>query len=761
MQITKPRATQGKTRLWARCLVSILATLAGLAALAALVTTPAMGGDRTDGSGKIQISTLSNRPDKLSGDDVLVAVEVPQAAELRDVTVKLNGSDVTVAFAPEPGTHRLLGLVKGLRLGKNELTASARRVGSARQQLVNHPITGPVFSGPQQKPFYCQTHEFRVYPGGPFLTPSQIAPPCEVPTRIDYLYRTAAGAFAALNQNNPLPADLGYTTTTTGATVPYIVRLETGTINRSVYQTAVLDDPRVAGPDLRTRTDPGWNGRLVHNFGGGCQPGWYVQGASALFNVPGAGDPHLFLSKGFAVSSASFTVLGNNCNFVLAAETMMMVKEHFIETYGVPLYTMGWGCSGGSILQNMIADAYPGLLDGIVPQCSFADITNIHGLDSRVLYNYYVNGGAGVKWTEDEIVKVSGFHNFAHIKDHGVGRASRYDPLRNRPGFPPDSSGIYPAAVPHDVRYDPVSNPRGVRATLWDSMANIFGRDARGFGRPALDNVGIQYGLAALNAGQISMAQFLDLNQKIGGMDSDGNFTTRRTVADPKGIKAAYETGFFNVGGRGLGSVAILDIDLIYRDQTLTGDPHLKFQHFATRERIRNTQGRDHNMVIWSGATTPQTWVQALLQMDAWLSNLAADKSSAPLAAKVVKSKPASLQDGCWNGATFIPEPQFQGGTGTSACNTLYPSWTFPRFVAGAPLAHDVVQCQRRPVNVRDYPVAPDAAEVTRLRSIFADGVCDYARRGINQPDLLDTWLVYTGDGKYHKDRHPREINAP
>ncbi|MGS0758067.1 DUF6351 family protein, partial [Roseateles sp. GG27B] len=128
----------------------------------------------------------------------------------------------------------------------------------------------------------------------------------------------------------------------------------------------------------------------------------------------------------------------------------------FIETQGVPLYTMGWGCSGGSILQNTIADAYPGLLDGIVPQCSFADITNIHALDARVLYNYHLNGVAGVPWTQQQIVKVSGFQNFAHLVDHGVGRASRYDPVRNRPGFPADiSSWIYPPEVPLATRYDP------------------------------------------------------------------------------------------------------------------------------------------------------------------------------------------------------------------------------------------------------------------------------------------------------------------
>ncbi len=719
-----------------------------LAVLSALLTTAAGAAGQVE---RLQISALSNRPDKLSGGDVLVSITVAQASSLGDVKVTLNGADVTASFAPQGDGHKLVGLVQGMKIGRNELRATAGRAAAARLSLVNHSVTGPIFSGPQQKPFYCQTHEFRVYPGGPFLTTTQIEPPCEVPTRIDYLYRTAAGAFAPLNPAGPLPADIQNTTTTTGATVPYIVRLETGTLNRSVYQTAVLDDPRVAGPDLKTRADPGWNGRLVHSFGGGCQPGWYVQGANSLFNVPGAGNPDLFLSKGFAVTSAAFTVLGNNCNFVLAAETMMMVKERFIETFGVPLYTMGWGCSGGSILQNMIADAYPGLLDGIVPQCSFADITNIHGLDSRLLYNYYLNGGAKVPWTEDEVVKVSGFHNFAHLKDHGVGRASRYDPLTTRPGFPAESSGVYTPNVPMQVRYDPVSNPRGVRATLWDSMANIFGRDEKGFGRTALDNVGIQYGLKALNEGQITKEQFLDLNEKVGGIDHDGNFIARRTVADSKGIKAAYESGFFNAGGRGLGSVAILDIDFIYRDKTLTGDPHLKFQHFATRDRMQKAQGQVDNMVIWSGAITPPTWTAALLQMDDWLTRLVADTSSAPLAKKVVSNKPATLQDGCWNGGAFTAEPQVQGGPGSSPCNTLYPSWTFPRFVAGSPLAHDVVQCTRRKVDARDYSVSFSAQEMDRLRKIFASGVCDYTRPGIVQPKLLDTWLVYVGEGKYRK----------
>jgi len=55
-------------------------------------------------------------------------------------------------------------------------------------------------------------------------------------------------------------------------------------------------------------------------------------------------------------------------------------------------------------------------------------------------------------------------------------------------------------------------------------MINVFGFDSHtGFARTVFDNVGVQYGLNALNRGQITPDEFLDLNEKIGGIDVDGN----------------------------------------------------------------------------------------------------------------------------------------------------------------------------------------------------------------------------------------------
>ena len=112
------------------------------------------------------------------------------------------------------------------------------------------------------------------------------------------------------------------TTTTDGKRVPYIVRVETGTIDRAIYQIAVLFDP--AADKAPTPFDPpqSWNRRLVYTYGGGCVGGWYIQGNS----VGNRGIlEDLMLRQGYALASSSLNVFGNNCSIELAAEATSMV----------------------------------------------------------------------------------------------------------------------------------------------------------------------------------------------------------------------------------------------------------------------------------------------------------------------------------------------------------------------------------------------------------------------------------------------------
>src|ERR1700730_5028472 len=62
---------------------------------------------------------------------------------------------------------------------------------------------------------------------------------------------------------------------------------------------------------------------------------------------------------------------------VVSAETMMMIKEHFIKQYGIPTFTIGSGGSGGSMQQHFIVQNYPGLLDAITPGVSFAHLVSL------------------------------------------------------------------------------------------------------------------------------------------------------------------------------------------------------------------------------------------------------------------------------------------------------------------------------------------------------------------------------------------------
>ncbi|HEY0806518.1 MAG TPA: DUF6351 family protein, partial [Pseudonocardiaceae bacterium] len=335
---------------WRRTLipVAILTAISGLL-VGPAAASPAPNEHRP---AQLAIATVSNpRPELVSGGQVLVRVTVPEDARPDRVRITENGHDVTSAFRAE-SNDTLLGLVTGLRAGTNRLTARAGWQ-DADLRVENHPITGPVFSGPQQLPFFCQTQAFGLAPA--------VQPLCSAPTMVGYQYKNTAGAFVPLADPTSRPADLA-TATVNGRAVPYIVRTETGTIDRAVYQIAALFDGTAPSPLVPDRN---WNGRLVYTFGGGCNAG-YHQGDST-----GGVLNDQFLAQGYAVASSTLNVLDNNCSTVISAEAAMMVKEHFIDTYGPVAHTIGWGGSGGAIQQYDIADSYPGIIDGLIPAASF------------------------------------------------------------------------------------------------------------------------------------------------------------------------------------------------------------------------------------------------------------------------------------------------------------------------------------------------------------------------------------------------------
>ena len=148
----------------------------------------------------------------------------------KKVKVTVGRRNVTNPFAIRKD-GQFEGLVTGLSLGSSVLQATLKSGWAARITLVNHPSGGPVFSGPQLQPWNCQAD----------ATDAQ----CNQPPTYTYLYKStnpAKSGFQSYDPNNP-PSDVAQTTTDQGVTVPFIVRIETGYMDRDQYQIATLYQP--------------------------------------------------------------------------------------------------------------------------------------------------------------------------------------------------------------------------------------------------------------------------------------------------------------------------------------------------------------------------------------------------------------------------------------------------------------------------------------------------------------------------------------
>jgi hypothetical protein len=710
-----------------------------LGAVAALGACSADGG-LASGS-ELRLESLSTRPWLVTGGDVLLAVEPGADVDAMGLEIVANGRDVTAAFRPGADGRRLLGLVEGLLDGANTIEARIPRGPSAALEVTSYPIQGPIISGPHQEPFLCQTEEFTLATGQPLGPP--LDEDCSVATRVDYVYLSeATGDFEPYAAG---ATDVARATTLDGETVPFIVRVQTGTVNRAIYQSALLHDPRDPDPDPWTRSR-GWNGKLVYTHGGGCRSGWYRQGGST-----GSVLQEGLLGMGFAVTSASFNVFGNNCNDLLASETHIMVKERFVESYGEPVYTIGTGGSGGSYQSHQTADNYPGVFDGIIVSSSFPDVTSatIFTLaDARLLHHYFTSVAPG-KFTQEQQRLVSGFGSWGSIANL-AGGAARIDPTYEE-GAPPEAQGAEVAGLDalEAMRYGP-SNPDGIRATVYDHTVNVYGVDeSTGFAARPLDNHGVQYGLAVLNSGGITKEQFLALNRGIGGFDADLDHVPERHRADPRAAKRALETGRILHGGLGLASTPVIDYRS-YTDDRPGGDIHMIVHQFTTRARLLAANGHADNHVMavggrW-GYTEDRPGLGVLfLQMDEWLTKLVGGDEHGPRAARVAQAKPADLVDHCWDPRGANPVRIIEALTyeGDGRCGDLYRAFPTPRQVAGAPLANDIVSCRLKPLDRGDYGVDFTPGEWAELQAIFPDGVCDWSRPDAHGGEHQGTWLSF------------------
>lgn len=702
-----------------------------------LVVTPATSG--------IHIETLSTKHWLITGGDVLVEVVVDAGLNSQQLNVSLNGVDVTAEFITL-SSLRLQALLTELPVGESVLVAEiADSDRSESLVLTNYPIIGPIISGPHERPFYCQTAEFELVTGA--ILGAEIDSDCSIQTRVDYVYWSGTDeAFKPfrLFLTDRLPDDMGEIVSKYGVNIPYIVRVETGTVNRAIYEIAMLHNPAESILDPWTRSNH-WNGKLVYTHGGGCRGGWYQQG-----NRTGGVMRQGLFEQGYAVVSSSLNVFGQNCNDLLASETHIMVKERFIEHYGVPTYTIATGASGGSYQSHQTADNYPGVFDGIIVASSFPDVTSatIFTLADSRLLNYYFTETNSESFTLEQQRAIAGFGSWASIPNLSRG-AARLDPVYYFDTPLEEQGGEVSIDALQSQRYTP-SIPNGVRATVYDHTVNVYGRlDGSPIARRPLDNVGVQYGLAALNDRVITPQQFIDLNRDIGGFDRDMNHVVERHRADPQASKLAIESGRILFGGAGLASTPVIDYRS-YNDHAENGDIHMIVHQFSTRQRMLNANGHADNHVmqvggLWGFTEDRPDLGDLFRAMDKWLAAIANDETDANVSEKVLNNKPATLVDTCWDnsGNERIKIEEEQTFIGDSQCNQLYPAYPTPRHVAGAPLANNIVSCQRRAINPADYGVNFTGQQYAELHEVFPVGVCDWSRGDASAASHQGTWISF------------------
>lgn len=741
-----------------------------LCALAACLLASCGGDDDTappaepQPSGPLVLKTLSNRADMVSDGDALVELILPASGvAAADVSFDLNGTDVSTTFALRPN-GRVMGVITGLRVGENVLTARLRgKSTGSRLTITNFARGGNIFAGVPIQPWVCATRVAGTstvsQPGTNLsgtattrvsgLDADPVDPDCNAPTKYAYYYQpkekegttctfTVTGANPCLQTYDPAarPADSAIAdfTNDRGDKVKALLRVELGTMGRGMYQIAAWFDP--AQPWAVGAPQKGWNGKVLWKMGASASGNRFQQQPGASIFDDNA------LRAGFITVNSQLTNHNDNNNELLATESIMMVKEHLIDAYGEVRFTMSDGGSGGSMMQTVPASIMPGLLDGLQTGISYPDAvtTWIETRDCGTLNNFYATT-AGSGLSAAARAAVNGHPTAAHCGTWVASFINPQDPTR---------AGNCGTGFPAGIVYDAANRPTGVRCSIHDVMTPVIGTitDTDRNVKPNLpyDNSGIQYGLKALQAGVITAEEFVALNEGIGSYSLDMVWSGGTTAApvipaprarvSPTSMVPLYKSGLVSVA-KNLAKVPIIDL----RPER-GADIHMAWRSYSQRARLDAANGGHANHVMFASQTLSGAAIsrKAFLTMDRWLTAMENDRTADPRETKVTRNKPADAIDFCITTPGATEADLVDVGFGTAACPVK--AYESPRIVAGGPLSEDVFKCQLKALDFAspDYTgITFTTGQQTRLRAVFTDGVCDWSKPGVGQTAWAST----------------------
>lgn len=648
------------------------------------------------------------------------------------------------------------------------------------------PSQPTAYSGPQQQPFLCRTLESNL--GQPeidnqdgighpvFQVPGNIASPivgysrsCGVKTQLAYFYWNGSDfrRFDPATQFAAPPADLK-TALVAGAPVPFVIRVEAGTINRFAYTVAMLAPRPEATATPQALDNGAWNRKLVYYMRGGVGIG-HQQG-TAMFTGGLSGSERAILpallAQGYAIAGSSGNETGVHYNLRLGGETAVKVKEHFMQTYGAPKYTVSLGGSGGAVQQYVYAQNHKGLFDAGIPIQSYPDMVtqSIYVADCNLLEQYFLDdvranpASPWSRWSRRSLIE-------------GLATSdTETNPLTRTPGSSECING-WGSAAPvvlnprfTDPRFFQAAANYGysptvfadVKWTHWNDLANIYGTDAQGYAPIPWDNVGVQYGLAALRSGAIDADEFLRINACVGSWKEQPDFVQWDAARDPfdarnmhrsatcrsaagapaprrpgdvGAMRAAYTSGHVFTG-------RTLDIPMIdlrpYLEARL--DMHNSRQSFSVRARLQAQGGQNSKrQVIWfvnASQDLPARIHEALAVIDRYLADVPRTDAQRDAIGFVDQCHAANgtriaRGAGAWAGVL--------DAAAAGPCTQAYPILSSPRMVAGDSFGGDLFKCALKPLPaaLADGTYGGTVFTVAQqewLANIFPQGVCDYRR---------------------------------
>ena len=270
-------------------------------------------------------------------------------------------------------------------------------------------------------------------------------------------------------------------------------------------------------------------------------------------------------------------------------------------------------------------------------------------------------------------------------------------------------------------------------------MINVFGPRARRHElrrHPARQRRRPVRACSALQKGEITPAQFVDLNEKIGGLDVDAQCAAAAHRGRRAALRARYRSGRDQLGqqprpGRDHRPPRPRPRRLPRR-LPLVGDPR------PARARARPLRQPGH--LGGPGAADRRPALRRPRRCSRWTAGSRRSSRTAARDRCPRRSSPTAPRTSGTAARRSPPSSRSAPSASTSRSQTRYGT---PATVAGESIATDTNKCALKPLRRADYyPIVFTPTSGRRLQRAFPIGVCDWSRPGPEQQGAIP-WQTY------------------